>query len=134
MVSSPTQRTREWLKSRGYRSGIVEKWNQFAKVRQDLYGCIDIVASKPGEPVTGIQACVGGDLTKRTQKIRELTFTDEAGEKHELLPFLLASGWRIRVFGWRRLKPRGQARPHWAVRIYDMGTEQEFEDTVEGEE
>ena len=47
---SPTQRSLAHLKALGYQARVVEKWNPFAKVRQDLFGG-DVLALKPGSPV-----------------------------------------------------------------------------------
>jgi len=46
------------LKRRGYRAKPVEKWNSFAKIRQDLWG-FDIEALRPGE-ILFVQV-TGGD-------------------------------------------------------------------------
>lgn len=35
---SPAQRSLAALKQLGYRAKVVEKWNPFAKIRQDLFG------------------------------------------------------------------------------------------------
>jgi hypothetical protein len=52
---SPTARSLAHLKALGYQAKVVEKWNPFAKIRQDLFGA-DILALKPGEPVLVVQA------------------------------------------------------------------------------
>ena len=49
-MSSPTARSLELLRELGYTAKVVEHWNQYAKIRQDLFG-VDILALKPGEPV-----------------------------------------------------------------------------------
>jgi hypothetical protein len=53
-ANTPTQRTLAWGHARGYVMAITEHWNPFAKVRQDLFGCIDLVALTP-EGIVGIQ-------------------------------------------------------------------------------
>jgi hypothetical protein len=98
-MSSPTQRSLALLRSRGYTAQVVERWNPFARVRQDLFGCIDVVAVGNGETV-GVQACSHGDVSKRLRKIAEAAaFTA-----------IRAAGWRLVVMGWRKVKGR------WAVR------------------
>ena len=38
---TPTQRTLKHMRERGYTCQVVEHWNPFARIRQDLYGFID---------------------------------------------------------------------------------------------
>jgi len=40
MPASPTQRTLKKLRDEVYLAQVVEKWNAFAKIRQDLFGII----------------------------------------------------------------------------------------------
>jgi hypothetical protein len=47
---SPTARSLAHLRELGYKARVVEKWNPWAKVRQDLFGG-DLIGLKPGEPV-----------------------------------------------------------------------------------
>lgn len=86
---SPTQRTLKKLRKDGYTCAIVEKWNQFAKIRQDLFGFIDILAIRENE-VCGIQACHISDIYKRIKKIRE----------HKNFQAVRDSGIRIIIHGW----------------------------------
>lgn len=66
--TSPTQRALAECKRRGWTAQVVERWNQWAKVRQDLFGVIDIVALTD-TGILGIQACSGTDHAKRAAKI-----------------------------------------------------------------
>lgn len=88
---SPTQRTLEVLRRTGFTVGVVEKWNKFAKVRQDLFGCIDIVACD-GEKTVGVQACAASSQAARRTKI--------VNEPRALV--WLKSGNRLFVHGWRK--------------------------------
>lgn len=54
---SPTARSLAHLRELGCRVKVVEKWNPFAKVRQDLFGG-DLLALKAGEPVLIIQVII----------------------------------------------------------------------------
>jgi hypothetical protein len=38
------------LEQKGYAVAIVEKWNPFGKVRQDLYGIAVLLAMRENEP------------------------------------------------------------------------------------
>jgi hypothetical protein len=55
---SPTQRTLAECRKRGWVCQVVEKWNPHARIRQDLFGCIDIVALVPGTEAIGGLCCV----------------------------------------------------------------------------
>jgi len=57
---SPTQRSLAHLKELGYTAKVVERWNPFAKIRQDLFGT-DVLVLKPGEPVLVVQATTGSN-------------------------------------------------------------------------
>ena len=101
--SSPTQRTLAALKAAGYTAAVVEKWNPHARIRQDLFGFIDVLAIREGE-VLGVQACSGGDASKRAKKITE----------HGNLAVVRKSGIRIEVHAWRKLVSG------WACRVIDL--------------
>lgn len=100
---TPTQRTRDWLKARGVTSQIVERWNSFAKVRQDLFGFADILALGPR--IVAIQVTSGTNVAARVAKIYE---TPAARE-------WLTAGGLIEVHGWRKAGARGK-RKLWALR------------------
>ena len=68
---SPTQRTQARLKALGWTTAIVERWNQYAKVRQDLFGFIDVLAIK-GPRTIGVQTTTCDHLAERIEKIRNL--------------------------------------------------------------
>ena len=63
-MSSPTARSLALLRELGYTAKVVEHWNQYAKIRQDLFG-LDILALKPGEPVLVVQATTGSNHVAR---------------------------------------------------------------------
>ena len=100
---TPTKRSRSWLKSRDIENQIVERWNSFAKVRQDLFGFCDIVALCGG--IMAIQVTSGDNVSKRVQKI-----FDEPRAKT-----WLAHGGLIEIHGWRKIGPRGK-RKTWQLR------------------
>ena len=67
---SPTQRTLKWFRDLGYTCQVVEKYNAFIHIRQDLFKCIDIVAIKGEENgVLGIQCTSSAHFQDRLQKI-----------------------------------------------------------------
>jgi len=65
---SPTARTLEYCRDKlGWHVQVVEKWNQWAHKRIDLFGCIDIVAIA-GDQIIGIQATDDTSHSKRREK------------------------------------------------------------------
>jgi len=55
------------LRDQGHTAQIVEKWNQWAKVRQDLFGCIDILCIQ-GAALVAIQVTSGTNHAARLAK------------------------------------------------------------------
>lgn len=97
--ASPTQLTLRELRKREMTAGVVEKWNPHVKIRQDLFGCIDVIAvGKQG--TVAVQACAYSSVSKRVKKI----------EDNPALPDMRAAGWTILVWGWRKVKNKWQFR------------------------
>lgn len=109
-MSSPTQRSLALLKKRGYRAAVVEKWNPHARIRQDLFGIIDILAIREGETLA-VQACAGsgGAAAARQRKI----------EDSDAIIDIRAAGWGVHVHAWRKRQLKGK-RPEWVCREVDL--------------
>ncbi len=103
-MSSPTQRTLAKLRKEGYRAAVVERWNAHAGIRQDLYGCVDILGIKEGETLA-VQACSYSGVSARVKKIAECEST----------PDIRAAGWRFEVHGWRK-----NTKGRWECRVVDV--------------
>lgn len=103
MAGSPTQRSLALMRERGYTCAVVERWNPFARIRQDLFGFIDVLAIGNRHDTVGVQACSYSDVSKRVAKIAN----------HELWPPVNRSGWRVVVQGWRKVKGRWEVREVW---------------------
>ena len=88
---SPTQRSLQHLRDQGYLAAVTERWNPFAKVRQDLYGFVDVLALHYGKTLA-IQTTSASNFSARRKKIME----------HENLPMLIAAGWQVVIHGWRK--------------------------------
>ena len=103
---SPTQRARAFCKEQGWTSQIVEKWNQYAKVRQDLFGVIDLVVldGQGGGPL-GVQVCAGSSHAARRKK----------AEAEPRLAEWLASPARFEVWSFSKTGARG-VRKLWTLR------------------
>lgn len=95
---SPTERSLKYLKGLGYKAAITERWNSFAKIRQDLFGIVDVLALKPGETLA-VQCTSSTNVSSRVNKVAD----------HENTPWLRDAGWRIEVHGWTKGK-RGAPR------------------------
>jgi len=89
---SPTQRSLALLREQGYLCEIVEHWNPWAKIRQDLFGLGDILAIRDGETLL-VQTTSRSNMSARVKKISE----------SEVLPVILRAGWKIQVHGWGEL-------------------------------
>ena len=104
MPSKTIQRSVKYLKDNGYLVQIVERWNHFAKVRQDMFGWIDIVAVKPGKPILGVQTTTGNMAAVRLDKARG----------NEALKAWISGGGQLVVHSWDKRGPRGK-RKVWTV-------------------
>lgn len=106
---SPSARTLELLRKQGYMVGVVERFNRFGGkfgIRQDLFNMFDLVACQPGEGIVGVQCGVGSGHQQHKRKMCE--------EYKENKDKWLASGGRIMIFSWRKLKVKrgGKAMKH----------------------
>ena len=102
--SSPTQRSLAYVRDQGYRAEVVEKWNPHARVRQDLFTVIDIVALGNGETL-GVQTTTKANMNARVKKIVDC----------EAYPDLIRAGWKIIVHGWYRDKNK-----KWCVKTLEL--------------
>lgn len=93
--TSPTQRTLAEMRKRGYVCEVVERWNQFAKIRQDLFGFIDVLCLGDNE-VIGVQATSAGNVAARVRKIAD----------HDNVGAVRKAGIRLLVQGWSGPKLR----------------------------
>lgn len=105
---TPTQRTLKHLREDGWPLiSIVEHWNPHARIRQDLFGIIDLIACN--EIVTlGIQATSGSNHMARIKKILIHPTT---------IPWLANERRALEVWSWRKLKvKRGGKRYYYKLR------------------
>ena len=91
------------MRDLGYVAAVVEHFNPFAKVRQDLFGIVDVLCVGNGETVA-VQCTSGSNVASRVDKIAD----------SENTPHLRAAGWKIFVHGWRKA-----ASGHWVLREID---------------
>lgn len=102
MSGSPTQRSLELLRGRGYRVDIVERRIARGFVTKDLFGFIDILAIKGGE-VLAVQTTTSAHLAARITKM-------ESDELAGAMADVRALGWTIHAHGWAKRKGRWQCR------------------------
>lgn len=87
---TPTQRSLKHLRDQGMTAAVVERWNAHAKIRQDLFGVIDVLALAPNGETVAVQATSLSNVSKRITKIAE----------SENLSALRRCNWRLLVHGW----------------------------------
>ena len=100
---SPTQRSLAYLREEGYLVAIVERWNPHARIRQDLFGFIDLLAIRKDETLA-VQVTASG-VSARIKKIME----------SEYLSRVRDAGWRIVVHGWRK-----NSKGKYVLRVEDI--------------
>ena len=114
---SPTARTLQRLRDVGYLVAGTQHWNPHAKIRQDLFGIVDVLAVKPGQTLA-VQATSSSNASKRQHKLQD----------HESLHPLLSAGWLVEVWGWRK-----NSSNRWVVRRIRMGKTPEQTRVLEDE-
>lgn len=102
-MPSPTQRSLAFLREEGYVVAIVERWNPHARIRQDLFGFIDLLAIRKGETLA-VQVTASG-VSARIKKIMESDYLNAVRD----------AGWRIVVHGWRK-----NSKGRYVLRIEDI--------------
>ena len=96
---SPTQNTLKWMRAQGYLSAVVERWNPHARIRQDLFGIIDVLGVSD-EGTLAVQSTSDSNLSARVKKMRE----------SEHLGTLIAAGWTVVAQGWKKKSGRWVSR------------------------
>lgn len=108
MSASPTERTLQECRRRGWHAGVVERWNPHANRRIDLFGCIDVIAvNARGFGALGIQATSKSNMSARVEKAK--------GECHDALYAWLRAGNAFEVWGWAKRKKPVEGR-WWNLR------------------
>ncbi len=113
-MSSPTQRSKAKLQKDGYLVAITERWNSFTRIRQDLFGFIDLIALR-GNETLAVQTTSGANVSARIDKIKSL---------QAARVWLESPNRKIVVHGWRKVGARGK-RKLWDCREEWILTETE---------
>ena|SRR6188474_1095986 len=107
-MSSPTSRTLEYERSLGNTVGVTEYWHAFAKIRKDLFNCIDVVVlDKETCRIRGVQVTSGTNHKAREKKALEIPAIKE----------WLECGGIFQVQSWKKVKNRWPKAP----RISQLG-------------
>jgi len=101
---SPTTQTLDWLRDHGYMVAVCEHWNHHAKIRQDLWGIVDVWAINEDRDLL-IQTTVGSHHAERVKKAIECP----------AMPWLLLRH-EFEVWSWEKQGPRGK-RKKWTLRV-----------------
>ena len=113
-MASPTQRTLAWLREMEVPCQVVEKWNPHAKIRQDLFGFIDILAIFDDMTV-GIQTTSGSGHSARLKKIMDSDL---------LRPWLNGPARKVWIVSWsKKCKVKDGKKQKvkvWQVRVEEV--------------
>ena len=101
---TPAARSKRALEAAGYLVETVEKWNPFARIRQDLWGFADLLAIRRNE-VLAVQVTTRSNVNARICKIAAAESVERVRE----------AGVRIEVHGWAKNKAG-----RWACRVEDL--------------
>ena len=88
------------MESEGYLVVIVEKWNPHAKVRQDLFGFLDLLCVAAGKGVVGVQTTSASNMAARRSKILE----------HVHYAAVEGAGIRVELHGWKKVRNRWECK------------------------
>lgn len=100
VADSPTKRTLDALRRRGYTVEVVEHWDHYTRRRHDLLGFADVLALRPGETLA-VQTTTTGHQANRRHKI----------QAEPRARAWLEAGNTIHVHGWHKSQPSGR----WAL-------------------
>lgn len=95
-----TKRAIQHLGKRGYTAANVEKWNHFAKVKNDLFGFADIIGFSAHDVIL-VQTTSKSNMSARKKKIA----ANPIAEKW------LKAGHNIEIQGWYKVSR------YWQVKI-----------------
>ena len=92
MAESPTKLTLRHLRDQGYTCQVVEVWNPHARIRQDLFGIVDVLGVRDGETIA-VQTTSASHVAERVRKIAE----------SEHIAAIRSAGWTVHVHGWEKV-------------------------------
>lgn len=108
-VQTTGARTLKLLRDRGWMCAMVERWNPYVKIRQDLHGLFDIHALQAAGICWGVQCTSNDSVAKHIDKMR----------RNKNYYEWLIRGGRILVVGWAKKGGRGE-RKVWTPREIEL--------------
>lgn len=103
---TPTQLSLKKLKENGFYCQVVERWNPFAHIRQDLFGAIDILGVSSKEiGCIGVQATTTAHINARYDKAIVIP----------AIRAFVSAGNKFVVWGWAKRGARGK-RKTWELK------------------
>jgi len=97
------ERTLDWLRKAGYTVAKTEHWNHYARIRQDLFGFIDVLAVNH----VHLLALQVSHEDRHADHVKKVMTTPVAKE--------LCYYMDIEVWSWGKRGPRGKAKK-WTLR------------------
>jgi hypothetical protein len=95
---TPTQLTLRKLREDGWPLvEVTERWNPHARIRQDLFGFVDVLAVGP-RGVLGVQCTSADNVSSRVRKIAD----------HPNVGHVREAGIALHVHGWKKKQGRWQ--------------------------
>jgi hypothetical protein len=110
-MRSPIEHTLEWLREHGYDANVTEKWNHFAKVRQDLFGFIDVLAVSDDHMIA-IQCTDGSHHAEHVEPILQSVVARRLAYHMDIEIW----SWRKGLTGERRKDGKLNRRKEWKLR------------------
>ena len=106
--TSPTKLSLAELRKRGYMVAVVEKFNPFVKIRQDLWNFGDLLCVHPINKeflIVQTTSDKGGNVSKHKQKVQD----------NKNLKIWLEAGGKFLIHGWAK-KGKAGKRKLWTLR------------------
>jgi len=112
---SPTARSLDYAKKRGWIASVCERYCAYTRRRFDLFGVFDLVVLDDQWGCVGVQTTSGSNVSARVKKMEASPHCQR----------WLAAGLRAEVWGWRKVaayKKDGtrSAIDRWALRIVKL--------------
>ena len=108
MSATPTELTLRQLRADGWPLvQVVEVWNPHARIRQDLFGLVDVLAVGP-QGTLAVQTTSRANVSARVRKIAD----------SPTIAAIREAGWTVLVHGWHQPKGPGT---RWVLgRVVDV--------------
>lgn len=123
-MSSPTSRSLEWLRERGYYAHVVEKRIPFRNTTVDCFGADILAMHAILRRTVLIQATSMDNVSHRVKKCSEVTGTTEKEIAADMERLLQIRAWiqcgnRFFVHGWGKQGPRGKPKK-WVLKVVEI--------------